>query len=152
MKQIPLILALSVCSVFYSCNNTAPSENNSSQITVNHSEEQNQEEAIILDNGKKWKVNDNMLPYILDAEKIFIAYLDNHDVDFKKLAKDLENKNDSLTSNCTMEGQAHDELHKWLLPHLELTEKLSSAESENEAQNQIKELKLSFETFHKYFE
>ncbi len=152
MKQISLILALTVCCVFYACNNTAPSENNSSSIAVNHSEEQQHEETIILNNGKKWKVNDNMLPYILDAEKIFFAYLDNHDSDFKKLAKDLESKNDSLTSNCTMEGQAHDELHKWLLPHLELTEKLASAKNENEAQNQINELKISFETFHKYFE
>ncbi len=153
-KILMLILSLLINLTACKDADTNSQPNKTIENTTDREEHQHgdESEAIELDNGKKWKVNDNMLPFILNAEKIFYTYLGNNRNDYKELASQLESKNDSLTSNCTMDGKAHDELHKWLLPHLELTEELSEAKDENEAIEKIKELKLSFEEFHKYFE
>jgi len=51
-----------------------------------------------------------------------------------------------------MEGQAHDELHKWLLPFIELSEEFDVA-TELEEQEQIyREFKASFKIYNTYFE
>ena len=55
---------------------------------------------------------------------------------------------DLLTSNCTMKGQAHDELHKWLLPYLDLVTDFSKDKSAE----QFAEIQNAFTTFNQYFE
>lgn len=47
-----------------------------------------------------------------------------------------------------MKGQAHDELHKWLLPYIELVDDFSKDKS-NENLAKIQE---SFTTFNQYFQ
>lgn len=47
-----------------------------------------------------------------------------------------------------MKGEAHDELHKWLLPYIELVDHFSKDKS-NENLAKIQE---SFTTFNQYFQ
>jgi hypothetical protein len=58
---------------------------------------------------------------------------------------------DLLTSNCTMKGQAHDELHKWLLPYIDLVNKLSETKEQSQAEKKFAELQSSYHTFNQYF-
>lgn len=51
-----------------------------------------------------------------------------------------------------MEGQAHEELHKWLYPHMDLITNLDSAKSVEEARQIAENLQVSFQTYHRYFE
>ena len=51
-----------------------------------------------------------------------------------------------------MTGQAHDELHKWLVPFIELSDQLDEAEKLEEQQKIFSQMKLSFSTFKLYFE
>lgn len=50
-----------------------------------------------------------------------------------------------------MKGKSHDELHKWLHPHMTLVAELKSAENPAAAEGIISDLKSSFETYHAYF-
>jgi len=104
---------------------------------------------IELNNGQKWKVNSEMTPYILGAEQILMGY---NGSDHKGLAEQLKAKNEGLIKSCTMDGKSHEELHKWLHPHMQLIEDLDDAESAEEADIIIDKLKTSFQTYHKYFE
>lgn len=121
--------------------------------------EHHQEEPIQLNNGKKWKVHKNMIQYIRDMEK--------ETFDFEKRTKSFETINVAeyqvlgnilnariqlLTSNCTMTGQAHDELHKWLLPYIHSVEELTAAKTASEAQNIFNQMKTSWKTFNTYFQ
>ena len=72
--------------------------------------------------------------------------------DFKSLAEKLQTNIDLLTSNCTMKGKAHDELHKWLLPYIDMVKELSEAKNETEASEQFKNIQTSFSTFNQYFQ
>lgn len=104
--------------------------------------------AIALNNGAQWLVNSEMTPFILEGEKILNA----HDgSDYKALAKQLKNKNKSLIKSCTMKGESHDELHKWLHPHMQLVAALEDVENEQRANIIIADLNKSFQTFHTYF-
>ena len=99
------------------------------------------DEAIQLNAGAKWKVDEHMLVHIRDMEKE-VGLIDAGQTEkYKNLATHLKKNIDLLTSNCTMEGQAHDELHKWLLPFIDLVDAFSkdnSTEHFNKIQNEFK--------------
>jgi hypothetical protein len=50
-----------------------------------------------------------------------------------------------------MDGRSHDELHKWLLPNLELVKDLEKSADQNEAKEIVMKLQKSNELYHKYF-
>lgn len=97
---------------------------------------------IELNDGEKWKVDKAMLEYIVAME---VAVNDfEPDGDINKLKGILQDNLKGVTSNCTMEGKAHAELHKWLIPLMESTDDVDDKES-------IEGLKQHFITFHTYF-
>ncbi|MBK8111874.1 MAG: hypothetical protein IPO65_01705 [Saprospiraceae bacterium] len=51
-----------------------------------------------------------------------------------------------------MKGKAHDELHKWLLPYIDLVKELSAAKNETEATKQFENIQISFTTFNQFFQ
>jgi len=106
-------------------------------------------EEIELNSGEKWQVNTEMTPFILEGEQILGGHADG---DYKVLAAQLKDKNSGLIKSCTMDGKSHDELHKWLHPHLELVEALNEAQTPEAADLIIANLKKSFETYHTYFQ
>lgn len=107
--------------------------------------------SIKLNNGEKWDVNAEMKPHIELGRKIFSDYLAQNQSDYKKLAEDLKNQNDQLVKSCTMKGESHEELHKWLHPHMNLVAKLADAADPKEAQTIIAQLEQSYNTFLNYF-
>lgn len=109
-------------------------------------------EAIQLNNGAKWKVEVNMLTYIRSIETSINNFKTPTVENFKKLSSVIAENLTGLTSNCTMEGPAHDELHKWLVPFLGLSEKFENETDIKNMQAIFDEMKNSFVTFNTYFE
>src|SRR5690554_4525770 len=89
-------------------------------------------DEIELNNEQRWLVNDEMKPFIIASENLFVDYINSQDSNHKKLAQDLKVNADALIKSCTMEGKAHDELHKWLHPYLKRIKQLETAELEAE--------------------
>lgn len=110
------------------------------------------EASLSLNNGSRWKVNETMMPFVTKMEKDIYGINPESVEDAKLLAETLQQRIDSLTSNCTMDGQAHEELHKWLLPHIELVKALSEANSLEASATIQEDLKQSMKTFEQYFE
>lgn len=122
-----------------------------SEQEIVHEDHQHVEmEEIVLNKGEKWLVDENMMAYIRTMEKA-ISTFDTKKGNYASLAKTLQENVDLLTSNCTMTGQAHDELHKWLLPYIDLVDNLVNASDEDAAARTYDELIHSFETFNTYF-
>lgn len=130
-----------------------PSEQPAATTAVEEQHEHSHEqEAIELNNGQKWKVDENMMVYIVQMEKDVTGFDGTTMAEYKQLASGLEQNIEQLTSNCTMEGQAHDELHKWLLPFIELSEHFSASVTEQDAEKYLGEIRTSVYNFHRYFE
>lgn len=138
-------LALSVLFLF-SCKDKIKSEKTESTETEMHQHSDN--EALQLNNGKKWKANETMLLNIRTMEKDVASFDSKKPENYEVLAKNLKANISLLTANCTMTGQAHDELHKWLLPFIDLVDTFSKDKS-NATFAKIQE---SFITFNTYFE
>lgn len=151
MKTVTLaVLSL----VLFACKSN--SDNTSTnKSTVPATKEQHQHEhseTIELNNGEKWKVEDHMLLHIRNMEKDVATFSKEESTDYNKLAEKLEGNIELLTSNCTMEGRAHDELHKWLVPYMDLVTNLSNAKNEQEGKKHFQAIKESFVTFNTYFQ
>ncbi len=146
-----LILILALGFFMFSCGDAATKKSEEPTESVSHDEHQHSDEVptVELNNGEKWTVNPEMTPFILDAEKILNGYSNGN---YKELAEQIEAKNQGLIKSCTMDGKSHDELHKWLHPHMGLIESLGDAENEQKANEIIAELKKSFEAYHTYFQ
>lgn len=102
-----------------------------------------------LNNGEKWIVNEEMKPFVLEAKQKVSQY-DNGD--YTLLAEQIKEQNQGLIKSCTMTGESHDELHKWLEPHLKLTQELADAKNEKQAKEIVAQIEKSFETYNAYFQ
>lgn len=150
-----LILTFAVGGLLLSScgNSTNEKSNNQTEVAEqNNHHHDDESEAIELNNGEKWKVDANMLTHIRNMENDINNFANVEQKDFKSLAEKLQTNIDSLTSNCTMKGQAHDELHKWLLPYIDNVNQLSKAKDEVEASKQFENIQISFQTFNQYFQ
>ncbi len=150
MMKYSYTLVLGIALIFASCATETTQDQDAQEPTSEH--EHSSEEAIELDNGKKWVVVDEMMGHIQNMVTDLDQFENQEEKDFSELAVKLEGNIDLLTSSCTMTGKAHDELHKWLLPYIELVDELSSAENDTEANETYKEIQASIETFNTYFE
>jgi hypothetical protein len=142
-----------VLSTFFlfSCNektNTEPTAEAETEIHEEHGHDHSNEISIQLNEGQKWKVDDNMMVHIQNMEKDVASFDNSKPENYQVLADNLKENLDLLTSNCTMKGQAHDELHKWLLPYLDLVDEFSEAKSTE----QLTKIQESLITFNTYFE
>lgn len=122
------------------------------EITTEEEEHHHDNEEIVLNNGEKWKVVDEMLAYIRNMETAVDDFENDSEKDYSALAQTIDKNIRELTSNCTMEGQAHDELHKWLVPFIGLSEEFDVATELDEQERIYQEFKVSFEAFNTYFE
>ncbi|WP_124640098.1 MULTISPECIES: hypothetical protein [Amniculibacterium] len=152
MKKAKLIAAgLVMGLIVFSCNKTENHAGHETHETHDNHATDEKEAGIELNNGEKWKVNEEMKPFILESETIVNDFVSQNKNDYKMLAKEITIKNDELINSCTMDGKSHDELHKWLAPHLELVEKLGASD-DAEAKELVSKLADSYKTYHEYFQ
>ena len=147
MMKYSYTIVLGIALLFSSCGN----ETNNNAPVSDTEHEHSSEESIELDNGEKWVVVEEMMGHIQNMETDVKSFENLEEKDFSVLATKLEDNIDLLTSNCTMTGKAHDELHKWLLPYIDLVGELSNAKDTDEASKVYKEIQTSFKTFNTYF-
>lgn len=71
--------------------------------------------AVTLDNGQRWKANPETTSGIANMVGILNAY-EPASGDPKALKTALEEEFGLIFERCTMEGEAHNQLHNYLLP------------------------------------
>jgi hypothetical protein len=153
MKLSNLTYAAIISSfIFVSCNN-APKENKTDSTEITSEEhEHGSDEALTLNNGEKWKVNAEMMVHVKSIETDLNSFEAKSTDDYAALAKKIETNIQLLTSSCTMKGPAHDELYKWLLPFIDLSDAFSKSKTMEDYATNFQKIKTSFSKFNTYFE
>ena len=150
-----IVLGLSVF-IFWSCNNsgrTIESDAEESHLEAHVEHHYNKSDgALELNDGEKWIVNEEMKPFVAKQEELLNAHMQSGNPDYETLASQLQKQNELLIQSCTMTGKSHDELHKWLHPYMGLLVDLREAQTEDEADKLVSEVKMSLETYHSYFQ
>ena len=108
-------------------------------------------EDIVSNNGEKWKVAPNMMAHIAKMNTDVVNFKGSELKDYKELSDKLIDSSNLLTSNCTMTGQAHDELHKWLLPYINMLNALSEVKNKENAKIQYEKIDAAFKELNNYF-
>jgi hypothetical protein len=155
MQKLKIILSALILSlILISCGNTAKEitkDQHGKEAQISQSDEK-ENSTIKLNQNEKWLINEEMKPFITDSESILIDYITQGTNDYKALATQLKENNSKLIKSCTMQGESHDELHKWLHQHMDLIAALEKAENIETAQQTVNQLKESFITFNTYFQ
>ena len=149
-----LILSLATFSLMLSsCGNSTNEKSNNQTEVAEHNEHHHDDEseAIELNNGEKWLVNEEMKPFVMKGEELVNAYIQNNHTDYKALAQQVKDQNSQLIKSCTMDGKSHDELHKWLHPHLEIVKSLEDEADASKANEIVLQLQKSYQSYHQYF-
>lgn len=106
------------------------------------------------DAGKpaKWPIPEVMMKHLRDLEQD-VRNLDGAaEKDHAALAAKIDGHTDRLISSCTMDGKAHDALHDWLMPFIQLNKAYAAAPDGGAKSAKFKEIKDSLTTFHERFE
>jgi hypothetical protein len=151
IKKIGFLLATTL--ILISCDNKKIEKE--PVVVSNETHQHNEGDSIELNNGAKWKVVSEMMAHIRNMESDINRFSETKHTelkDYTQLGTNLHKNIDLLTSNCTMEGKAHDELHKWLLPYIDLVDKLNKSKNSDEALRTFEEIKASYKLFNIYFE
>ena len=99
---------------------------------------------IELVGGEKWPVDKPMMSLIQNIKNDVMQFEGKTLEEYKELSNKINGHLDILTSSCTMTGQGHDELHKWLLPFLDISKSFSKSKTFKEAEENYQIIKQSF--------
>ncbi|MFN5417185.1 MAG: hypothetical protein ACK5B9_09025 [Flavobacteriia bacterium] len=152
MKKIKisvLVLLAGFSLSVISCQQKKEKQNTVSNIESEVHE--HSQEKIELNQGEKWKVEPKMMLIIRKIENEITGFKGNELTDYQSLASNIDDGLNDLTSSCTMQGKAHDELHKWLVPFMEMVAEFSESKSTAESNEYVSKLKSEFNRFNTYF-
>jgi len=103
---------------------------------------------LVLNNANKWQANPETIEGIRKMQNLVDDYLANTNTNkVKVLGENLEAEISDILEKCTMTGDAHAQLHNYLLP---LREKIERLKDNHDIAN-VKVVKTYLTEFDKYF-
>jgi hypothetical protein len=120
MKRAILLPAL---AILFACNPSVHEEGHSHH--THHTAIDEELPEILLQEGLLWEVPAHMHDIIKKMQQT--AFLE--DISLAEKAGLLDNQIDELTSNCSLQGDAHNELHKLLHALIEAVEQMEKSET-----------------------
>lgn len=142
MKTKIILLLVAIGSINMAC------KKKTAETAATETSEESSE--IQLNNGEKWTAPASMVAYIDKMQKDLDSASTVEQRDYAALTTQLDADVKQLISNCTMTGKSHDELHKWLLPYMELIKDISSTD-QKQADEAFEKAKSSVKEFYQYF-
>ena len=146
-----ILISLFIFSCESPSGNTVEETSSENPIVTPVVEKTNPHDLILIA-GEKWVIDEGMRVSIDSIEMRMQAFNGTTMEGYELLSEDLAHHTKSVISNCTMKGQAHDELHKWLLPFIDLRKELKGITSVEEGEEIATELNSELIIFNTYFE
>jgi hypothetical protein len=153
MKKITLTIATILVTVLiYSCGNekneTKHEQTEKVEATDSHDHVEN---GLMLDNGKLWIANPETTEGVQHMITIMNSFTDKDDVEaYEQLTENLKLEFTMIFQKCTMQGEAHNQLHNFLIPIKHLFETLGS-KNIKECQSSFDNLDKHLDEYKKYF-
>jgi len=155
MKKLVIkALIVSAVVLLYSCGNQAKeSHGHSKTEEVKKSEKNNHtENRLSLDNGKLWTANPETTTGVNNMIELVNSFSDKDNVNsYHNLTKNLKLEFSMIFQKCTMTGEAHNQLHNFLVPIKTLFDGLSSSDL-NTCKESYGTLKKHLAEYSNYFE
>jgi len=106
-------------------------------------------EKLRLNDGEKWEANDATT---IGIENMMVFLDEVNDTSFKSdiVVDKLDDEFKTIVAKCTMTGEAHDQLHYFILPLKDKIESLKNTTTKNR-KGQLKEIKTYLKMYNTYF-
>lgn len=106
---------------------------------------------VALNQGQKWPANPETTQGIIDMQGRLTGFTATPTPeDYHALMKILESDFKLIFQRCTMTGEAHNQLHNYLLPLKQMIEDLDSSNPE-ECRNTLKQITQHLSAYSSYF-
>ena len=110
-------------------------------------------EGLELNNGEKWKANPETTEGIDKMIQLTSSFTSEPTIeDYQNLGLSLEEQKKYILNQCTMDGIAHDNLHKYLMPLIRRINGIKEAESTDKGANILNYIKKHLAAYKDYFE
>ena len=107
--------------------------------------------TVTLDNGKLWQANPETTTGINNMKSRMQAFTDKENLEgYATLKEGLEADFTELFQKCTMKGEAHNQLHNYLFPFIDLFDGLTSSDIET-CKKSFSDLTIRLEEYFDYF-
>ncbi len=124
---------------------------NHSHHEHDHAQE-SQDFGMVLDNGKKWKMDDHTRSMFIKMVSSFTAANHSSVMGLQKSGIQLKGQIDDLIKGCTMVGNAHNQLHVFLTGYIPAVEMLVSSSDLKSGRDQALKVKRFLDIYDRYFE
>lgn len=153
IKQfLHLMILLSTISILAISCGRQPASDHDDKHTEHAEEGHTAETAISLNNGEKWEANPETTEGIKNLTNLVDGFLmDQGRNAYLGLKSQLEGEFTMIFQKCTMTGEAHDQLHNYLLPMKGMFERLASEKPEVRRDN-LEKLSGHLSRYSKYFQ
>lgn len=136
------LFVLTLISSIFSCEETTSKVENTEATEL----------KVELNEGKKWKANPETTQGIQNMKEIINQFDENSRIQvYKSLSEELESEFTMIFQRCTMKGEAHNQLHNYLIPLKDYIKGLRSDKQEI-AQSNYKKIIPHISAYSNYFE
>ncbi len=108
-----------------------------------------------LNNGKKWEANSETTEGIENMQRLIGEFQSNPDAPslegYHTLGEALQTEFDNILKRCTMEGEAHEQLHNYLLPMVKHMKTLKEGKGQEEIKASLARLSEHLKEYENYF-
>lgn len=163
-KSIKLILGIAVLVFAVSCDiktgkihshsgaqqTDEPQQEQSETPKINE-HEQAGNEGLQLDNGKLWEANLETTAGIDNMKLLIKSFTERENMEaYAKVKQNLEKEFGTIIAKCTMTAEAHNQLHKYLIPMKDLFDGLAASDLETR-KTSLNKINTHLEAYAKYF-
>ncbi len=144
MKLFRKLLFSAVGILLVSCSHQPPTKEEHSSKEKHHQVESTN---LQLNGNEKWQANPETSEGVANIQEMVRQFDQNS---YTQLKVDLDTEFKLIFKNCTMKGEAHDQLHNYLYPFLKEFKQLQSEEL-NQQKEALKNIEDRLALYQDYF-
>lgn len=152
MNKILYGLSIVATAFLMACGNGGEKVEQHETAGNEHEQHEETNDGLTLNNGAKWVANPETTTGIGDMQAAISGYLQtDNPVSCEQLAGTLSGSFDGIIRECTMTGEAHEQLHHYILPLKHEIDALAGTAG-TACNEQVAKLEAYLATYADYFE
>lgn len=150
MKVICTTISILMCVSFLAaCDDNSQAQSKESRASYSSSIASEEILSdLSLNSGEKWRMDSHTRSSFVKMKTFSLSVDYTDEEELKRAGSKLQTQVDTLIRGCTMDGEAHNQLHMYLVPYIAAVESLSRSGEEKDAEK----VKLYLEKYTDYFE
>jgi hypothetical protein len=149
MKKLPVFVLL-IISVLSGCSTDTGNPDSSSSL--GQTSANGHLSSVKLDGEKKWRANPETTEGIHKMKDMLATvHAEGSLEEHRALQSDLENEFNGILQKCTMKGEAHNQLHNYLMPLNDMIKK-SGSDLTSDRTKAIAEIDTHLKAYETYFQ